>query len=105
MKLQPLRIPAGWTVNYNTFCDIEATPESVQADMTFLNQDLLQLKHQRSSNLIDLGWTPEGNYEDGAFHLQVYENDFLGKLIHDLRSKDKTVIVEEIERLCRDISG
>lgn len=104
VPLQALRIPAGWTICYNTFHDVAATPESVQNSSTFLTEDLLQLRHEQSDRLLDLGWTPEGNFEDGAFHLQVYETDFQGKQIYALRSPDKDLIVAEIERLCRAIS-
>lgn len=103
-QLQPLRISSGWTVTYNVFHDVPATPESVRGELTYLTEDLLQLYHERDDRLIDLGWYPEGNFENGVFRLQVYEGDFRGIQVFDFRSKDKNVIVGEIERLCREIS-
>lgn len=92
-------------MTYNTFHDVVATPESVQDDYTLLTENLLQLHHERYDRLVDLGWTPEGNFKDGSFHLQAYEGDFHGKQIYDFRSQDKDLIVSEIEQLCFAISN
>ena len=40
--LQPLRIPAGWVVQYNDFREADPSPQSIDADL--LREDLLQLK-------------------------------------------------------------
>ena len=104
VQLQPLRVSAGWTVRYNTFCDVSAMAESVDNQTTYLTQDLLQLRHDRSEHLVDLGWTPDGELEKGEFHLHVYEKDVRGKEVFSLRTKHKNVVVAEIERICREIS-
>ena len=104
MQLQPLRIPTGWTVAYNTFFDVDPTPEAVGSELTLFTQDLLQLRHDGADILIDLGWTPEGQFDDGAFHLQVYRTDFNGQRLFERRSQDKGRIIAEIERICGEIA-
>ncbi|MGG0754340.1 hypothetical protein [Brevibacillus laterosporus] len=48
MKLQPLRIPSAWKVDYNTF--IELDPKMLdEADSKWMHftEDLLQISHSR----------------------------------------------------------
>lgn len=54
-ELQPLRIPFGWTVQYNNFSeyDLEKDGEKYRFELV---EDLLQLKNHNL--LIDLGWYP-----------------------------------------------
>lgn len=64
-ELQPLRIPAGWTVKYNTFSEYD--PEKDGAEYSYeLQEDLLQLANKNL--LIDLGWYPNGDV-DGSYKL------------------------------------
>lgn len=76
MELQNLKISQGWFINYNQFYDIEPTNESVETALTFFNEDILQFTHERYNRLIDLGWYPEFDWENGAFTLVLYEGDF-----------------------------
>ena len=61
-ELQPLRIPSGWTVQYNNFSeyDLEKDGEKYRFELV---EDLLQLKNHNL--LIDLGyirlWMLQGN--------------------------------------------
>lgn len=54
-ELQPLRIPSGWTIQYNNFSeyDLEKDGEKYRFELV---EDLLQLKNHNL--LIDLGWYP-----------------------------------------------
>lgn len=54
-ELQPLRIPSGWTVQYNNFSeyDLEQHGEKYRFELV---EDLLQLKNHNL--LVDLGWYP-----------------------------------------------
>ncbi|PQA88283.1 hypothetical protein [Hyphococcus luteus] len=98
--LQPLRIPEGWTVAYNTFCKVDIDHPDA---WTLLKESLLQLKHQRRNRLLDLGWYPEGE-PDGRFVTQLYEGDFTGTLLRKHETKDRAEIVDVIERVLEEVT-
>lgn len=95
--LQPLRIPAGWVVEYNDLREADASPQSI--DAAWLREDLLQLKHLRAGVLVDVGWY--GDAESGEFAVYVQDGDFHGGRLHEFRSRDRLAVVAEIERLLR----
>src|SRR5947209_4319067 len=95
--LQPLRIPAGWVVEYNDFR--EADPSAHSIETFLLCEDLLQLRHPKAGLLVDVGWY--GNAESGEFAVFVQAGDFQGDRLHEFRSRDRLVIVVEVERLLR----
>jgi fibronectin type 3 domain-containing protein len=102
VPLQPLRIPAGWLVEYNDgLYECDPLPERVAEDdrIFFFKEDMLQMKHLRRDRLLDLGWYPEGDLAAGAYKVVVYEGDFRGRLLHEFRTADRRTIVAEIERL------
>src|SRR5262245_48260938 len=75
-KLQQLRITMGWSVNYNNgFYEVDPSFENVNDNFIF-KQDMLQLKHEKRNRLLDLGWYPEFEYENGNYGLVLYEGDF-----------------------------
>lgn len=94
--LQPLRIPAGWTVKYNNFTEYDLQEDGGEYDYE-LNEDLLQLEH--SNLLIDLGWYPAMNI-DGRYVMYLLdkkcENPF-GSPIEKFESKSKKEIIEKLE--------
>ncbi|WP_338780321.1 hypothetical protein [Metabacillus sp. FJAT-52054] len=50
LNIHPLRIPEGWTVNYNHFLEIDPRALNKEDDRWFLmNDSLLQLNHSRKS--------------------------------------------------------
>ena len=71
---------------------------------TVFNQDILQFTHADRNRLIDLGWYPEGDYDQGHFGLVVYEGNFRGELLYEMESRDKDEIVSEINRLLSEIA-
>jgi hypothetical protein len=93
--LQPLRIPAGWVVEYNDLREADASPLSI--DAACLREDLLQLKHPRTGILVDIGWY--GDAESGEFVVYVQDGDFRGRRLHEFRSRDRLSVVAEVERL------
>ncbi len=95
--LQPLRIPAGWLVEYNDLREADASPRSIEA--AWLREDLLQLKHPRAGLLLDVGWY--GDAESGEFAVYVQDGDFHGRCLHEFRSRDRLSVVAEVERLLR----
>lgn len=67
MKLQPLRISAGWQVTYNQFYEIDPL---VGNEAYFDGSSLLHLHNRRLLKFIDLSWRPELNL-NGAYKLEV----------------------------------
>jgi hypothetical protein len=78
VKLQQLRISAGWTITYNGFYQIDPNPDikllKAPNELTiwelFFSQDLFQAEHQASRLLIDIGWYPEGE-PSGYYGLEI----------------------------------
>jgi hypothetical protein len=102
MALQPLRIPTGWKVNWNIFDEAEPA-HFVEEDTPFcwnFTEDLLQL--HKDNITVDLGWYPEGKVE-GNYLLVLIEKENWAKPVFSFESRDKAVIVHEIEKLL--ISG
>lgn len=108
-KLQPFRIPAGWTVGYNNFADTD--PETLSADdeawLSSFNEDILQIycKLKRERNMqtekqeltIDLGWYPDGD-PDGEFVLRaILDRDWYEPLL-EFSSRSKAEIVRTLEK-------
>ena len=107
--LQPLRITSGWTIEWNTFMEKDPHPDDM---LDFSGSSLLHAFNQSSKRAINLEWRPEED-PDGEFILRVinlYEEynsrtqkvDLNGiwEAPHlELRSKNRSNIVAEIERL------
>ncbi len=101
---QPLRIPAGWTVSYNQFYELDATREHVEEVPSFLKEDMLQMRHEQRNRLLDLGFTPENDWEEGKFRLVLYEGDFGGTLLYEFDSRDKEKVADKINELLFRVS-
>ena len=103
-RLQPLRIPAGWTVTYSKLHEIDPLDVPDDGRYVFLDEDLLQMRHDRFNRLLDVGWYPPGNVADGAYGLVVYEGDFNGRLLFEHRTPSRSQMVAEVERLLEEVS-
>ena len=101
--LQPLRVPTGWTVAYNDLHEIDPADVAEDDRYTYLKEDLLQMKQKHFNRLLDVGWYPSGNPADGAYRLVVYQGDFHGKLLFELRTPDGLQLVAAVERLLQEI--
>lgn len=100
--LQPLRVPAGWLMAYNTaLFELDPAPAVVpeQERWWLFKCDMLQMVHAGRNRLLDLGWSPEGDLVAGAYVLVVYEGDFRGRRLHEYRTRERASLVAEIERL------
>jgi predicted butyrate kinase (DUF1464 family) len=108
-KLQPLRITAGWKVEWNLFYEVDISEET----LTYLDSSsLLHLENHQLMRAINLDFRPE-NDVNGYFYLRVInlttvENpktkkiDFRGdweNLYFEFKSKKRKEVVEQIERL------
>jgi hypothetical protein len=107
--LQPLRITAGWNIEWNLFYEIDVTEESIHY---FDSSSLLHISNHNILKAIDLDFRPEKDI-NGYFYLRVInltavenpktkEIDYSGdweNLHFEFRSKNRIEIVEQIERL------
>lgn len=57
IRLQPLRIPHGWSVHWNALYEIEPTPENIRAFL-FTSSSLLSAVHSQRRVLLDVAWMP-----------------------------------------------
>lgn len=102
LKLQPLRIPAGWLVSYNNgLYEIDPDPAIVpESDRWWIfKEGMLQMRHDATNRLLDLGWYPEGDLAGGGYLLVIHECDFRGQELHRFTAQDRSAMVIEIERL------
>lgn len=97
-----LRIPAGWLAEYNQFYDMPF--DHPMAWSVVCKDTLLMLKHMRRDVLVDLGWTPAEDTE-GGYLLRVFESDHCGRELHRFESRDRAMVIGEIERLLDAIGG
>lgn len=98
--LQPLRIPAGWRVQYNNgLYAVQPTEDTVRKWWLF-KEDMLVLVHDARRRLLDLGWSPEMDFEQGRYRLTLHDgttHDGDELLYFDTR--DLAQLVAEIERI------
>ncbi|WP_026972030.1 hypothetical protein [Aliagarivorans marinus] len=107
LKLQPLRIPAGWSVDYNaSFWEIDPNPSLIPEDERWwvFNEDMLQMRHAAHDYMLDLGWYPEGDFETGAYRVVLLEHDFLGKEVVCFTTQNRMELVDKIESLLLQVS-
>lgn len=100
--LHPLRIPAGWLVEYNQFYDMAF--DHPMAWSVVCKDTLLMLRHTRRDVLIDLSWTP-AEAPDGAYLLRVFTGDHCGRELHCFGSRDRGAMIGELERVLDAIGG
>lgn len=67
MNLQPLKIPAGWSVDWNLLTDTDPTEDTIHE---FTGSSLLLISSHTRLKAIDVSWRPEGDI-NGAYQLQV----------------------------------
>lgn len=67
MNLQPLKIPAGWSVEWNLLTDTDPTEDTIHE---FTGSSLLLISSHTRLKAIDVSWRPEGDI-NGAYQLQV----------------------------------
>ncbi|MEZ5970674.1 MAG: hypothetical protein R3C31_02545 [Hyphomonadaceae bacterium] len=100
-RLQPLRIPIGWSVHYNDFHEIDQDdPEAWH----WRKENLLQLSHERRDRLLDLGWYPPDD-ANGRYVLVLHAHDFTGPELERFESRDRAEIVAEVERLAAEVNS
>jgi hypothetical protein len=109
IELQPLRIVSGWEIEWNQFYEVDPSEKAITY---FDSSSLLHLHNKQLKRAIDLDWRPK-NDVNGHYYLRVinitkvvhpktkeinYEGDW-EQLYHEFSSKNRLIIVKEIERL------
>lgn len=103
IKLQRLRIPAGWEMVFNKFLEVDVTQYNANSDIWLdLTEDIMYMKSKgKNENIaIDLGWYPD-NDPDGTYHLIVVENNDWENPLEEFDSRNKDEIVVKIEEFLR----
>lgn len=67
MNLQPLKIPSGWTVEWNLLTETDPTEDAIHQ---FTGSSLLLISSHTRLKAIDVSWQPEGDI-NGEYQLQV----------------------------------
>src|SRR4051812_29295987 len=103
--LQPLRIPSGWLVDFNTFSEVDPSTSLGPDAALWRKQDLLQAVHLRRDRVLDLGWYPDGDVAAGAYRVVLHAGDLRGPLLHEFESRERLAVVAEVERLFADVAA
>jgi hypothetical protein len=101
LKLVPLRIPAGWTVQQNKFTEVNSK-EFISEDYRYVwefDEDILLLSYSDPNYSLDLGWYPSFNPE-GAYCLRLikdcdWENPveiFSSRVIDEIKTMIETYL-------------
>jgi hypothetical protein len=101
IQLQSLRIPAGWHIVYNHFCDMEpgtniyvdGLPDGDVWEL-FL-QDLLLMENAHLNLALDLGWVPEADL-NGKYKLTLLQGTEWENPIAFYKTSSKSEIVDKI---------
>ncbi|MEJ3745003.1 hypothetical protein WEI85_17115 [Actinomycetes bacterium KLBMP 9797] len=113
--LVPLRVPAGWLVEYNTFVEFRPDrPPTVDDYLWHHTEDLLQIRSCKVVDgawqvdpdgfLVDLGWYPDGE-PTGAYRLVVVRPDFRGDTVIEVSHRKQSVIRQAIETCIAGITN
>ena len=94
-ELQPLRLQAGWTVEWNHFTEYDIAFHGPEGAFE-LHEDLLQLTHKRSGLTIDLGWYPSYEPEGNYLLLLVKDLDW-GRPLKTVETRSKADVIAYIE--------
>ncbi len=99
LKLQPLRIPMGWHMEYNNaLYEIDISLDiPAEESWWIFKEDMLQIVHPERNRMIDIGFYPEGDMKNGAFGMVMHEGDFSGKEIAKLSTRDRHELLATLE--------
>ena len=105
-ELQPLRLPGGWEVRWNSFFDIEPDALSRDRFLMLFDEDMLLLRSNDGRIIIDLGWY--GEQDDGRYRLDATPCSESGdqdwrNLLRTFSSRSKAEIVATLEQWVLDL--
>lgn len=116
IELLPLRVPAGWIIDWNTLMEVEPTADAVARGF-FGGSSLFQATHIHRRFAIDVEWRPEDD-PVGSYHLTVlyapWERTEKGHRVksgdlrfdwnqpyHEFRTSSRPELVQELEEWLR----
>jgi hypothetical protein len=86
----------------------EIDPPSAKDEISklqkYFTEDLLALTHEERNRILDVGWYPDEDVENGTYTIFVHEGGFWGPELHTFSTRDRTVLVSEIERLMYEVA-
>lgn len=99
--LEPLRIPAGWTVKHNSFTEQEPSFGDEHDLWDFFHEDMLRLENPHTGVLLDLGWY---GGEEGGFWLVARRitEEWESPHLRELRTRSKQAIVQSVNEWLED---
>lgn len=96
-ELQPLRLQAGWSVEYNNFSEYDMSVHG-EEDCYELNEDLLQFKFTGANIIIDLGYYPAHNCDEGNYILYLVKDYDWENPLEKVMTRDKKEVIKTIEK-------
>ena len=95
-ELQPLRLQAGWKIEYNNFTEYDMDVHG-ESDLLELNEDMLQLYCEKGNLIIDLGWYPAYDAKGNYILMLVKDHQWESPLEY-VSSRSKKEIIAYIEK-------
>ena len=90
----------------NGLYEIDVDPELLHPNdyWHIFKEDMLTLTHARRNRLIDIGFYPEGDLDDGNYGLVLHEKDHVGRLIAKLYTRDRAELVATVEEWMQKVT-
>jgi hypothetical protein len=110
LTYQPLRVPAGWTMSYSSFYEVDPGSEVHVKGLpegsawALFNQDMLQMSNAHYDVVLDMGWVPDQD-PNGSFVVQVIRGTDWDNPLAEFESRSRPDVVQWIESILRDVSA
>jgi hypothetical protein len=116
--LQPLRVPQGWKIDWNTFFEVDPTKETCVPLGFFTSSTLIHAINESSRLYVDMAWYPH-DHPSGRFCMEVCycppynekgepdtrapvdQSNAQLELLYHFRTRSRAKVVCELERLFR----
>lgn len=109
---QPLRIPPGWRIDWNTLCEVDPTEENVRRGF-FGGSSLFSATDEHRRLWVDVEWRPEDD-PAGEYRLKVEYAPWLrtargrrrkdvpldfseSRVVHEFSTRNRSELVRELE--------
>lgn len=115
MKLMELRIPQGFAIGYNKFCDVEPKQDEdgdgFLENWSYFTEDILQMFKmeirdgkwiipEKNMLIIDLGWYPDSSV-DGQYRLVIANENW--DILKEKSSKSRYEIKDTLEEWLKSL--
>lgn len=99
-RLQPLRIPSGFKIEWNEFYGYDPSTAYDENDhLHYLTEELLQLKYHQEELVVDLGWYGDTSRREGYFQLLLLRGLRWEAPLVRITSPSLTQITDKLEDL------